>query len=43
MKMKNPDDDVRLTDGEGFFVSQSAYQEHLKTAVPIAQVTCHRI
>jgi hypothetical protein len=31
--MKNPDDDVMLTDGEGYFCRDGPYQNHLKTAV----------
>lgn len=33
MIMKNPDDDVMLTDGEGYFCRDGPYQHHLKTAV----------
>ena len=38
-KMKRPDDDVHLTDGDGFLVKESLYQEHLKAAVEIKQVS----
>jgi hypothetical protein len=38
MEMKNPEDDVWLTDGEGYFVSRASYAAHLKTAVPVKQV-----
>ena len=37
-KMKCPDDDVHLTNGDGFMVTESLYQAHLKAAVEIKQV-----
>lgn len=36
--MKCPKDDVHLTNGEGFMVTESLYQEQLKAAVEIKQV-----
>ena len=41
-KMKKPEDDVHLTDGDGFLVNESLYQEHLKAAVEIKQVSWKR-
>ncbi|KAF7970570.1 hypothetical protein HWV62_23675 [Athelia sp. TMB] len=42
-KMKCPDDDVHLTNGDGFMVTESLYQAHLKAAVEVKQKrTCHR-
>jgi hypothetical protein len=38
MKMRNPADDVKLTDGEGYFVSDTRYQEHIRTAKDYKQV-----
>ncbi|TFK59006.1 hypothetical protein BDN72DRAFT_781336, partial [Pluteus cervinus] len=32
LKQKNPEDDVRLTDGTGMMANRSRYQEHLKVA-----------
>lgn len=37
--MKNPNDDVRLMDGEGYFVNQMPYQHHLNTAHVIKQAS----
>lgn len=37
-RMKRPQDDVHLTNGDGFMVTESLYQEHLKAAVEIKQV-----
>jgi hypothetical protein len=39
MKMKNPENDVPLTDGTGFMVSQIPYESHLKAAVERQQVS----
>lgn len=36
--MKNPQDDVRLVDGQSFMVTSRPYKEHLKTAVHFHQV-----
>jgi hypothetical protein len=38
LKMKHPEDDVHLTDGDGFMVTDSRYKEHLKVAKEIKQV-----
>lgn len=37
-KMKNPEDDVWLSDGDAFFVGRHRYGEHLQTAVEIFEV-----
>ncbi|KAI0708306.1 hypothetical protein C8Q76DRAFT_770330 [Earliella scabrosa] len=40
--MKNPQDDVRLSDGHGYMVTSAPYREHLRTAVQFKQkLTCH--
>jgi hypothetical protein len=39
MKMRNPENDVPLTDGTGFMVSQVPYKSHLKSAVERRQVS----
>ncbi|KAH9015061.1 hypothetical protein EDB85DRAFT_1898928 [Lactarius pseudohatsudake] len=39
MKMRNPENDVPLSDGTGFMVSQTAYESHLKSAVQRRQVS----
>ena len=39
MKMKNPENDVPLTDGTGFMVSRIPYESHLKAAVERRQVS----
>lgn len=36
--MKRPDDDVHLTDGDGFMVQEGPFQAHLKVAKEIKQV-----
>ncbi|KAH9031510.1 hypothetical protein EDB85DRAFT_1865757, partial [Lactarius pseudohatsudake] len=42
MKMRNPENDVPLSDGTGFMVSQTAYESHLKSALTLKQrSTCH--
>ena len=41
MRMKNPEDDVPLTNGEGFTVQMEDYEEHLKQAKEIPQVCEH--
>jgi hypothetical protein len=38
MKMKCPEDDVWLIDGQGYFVNRADYQEHINTALVIKQV-----
>lgn len=37
MKMRQPDADVTLTDGTGYFVEDSPYQHHLKTATSVKE------
>ena len=39
MKMRNPDNDVSLSDGTGFMVSRLPYEAHLKSAVERRQVS----
>ncbi|KAH9015214.1 hypothetical protein EDB84DRAFT_1567796 [Lactarius hengduanensis] len=42
MKMRNPENDIPLSDGTGFMVSPAAYELHLKSAVERRQrSTCH--
>ncbi|KAH9173120.1 hypothetical protein EDB89DRAFT_2114027 [Lactarius sanguifluus] len=42
MKMRNPENDIPLSDGTGFMVSQGAYESHLKSAAERRQrSTCH--
>ncbi|KAI0347143.1 hypothetical protein BDW22DRAFT_1322010, partial [Trametopsis cervina] len=36
-RMKNPEDDVWLADGDGFFVGRGRFQEHCRTAVERVQ------
>jgi hypothetical protein len=38
MKMKNPENDIPLSDGTGFMVSRIPYESHLKSAVERRQV-----
>jgi hypothetical protein len=38
MKMKKSEDDVFLSDGEGYMVQLAPYQEHLNTSVETSQV-----
>jgi hypothetical protein len=38
MKMKRPQDDVKLTNGSGYMVEQEQYREHLTNATEIKQV-----
>jgi hypothetical protein len=38
MKMKKSEDDVFLSDGEGYMVQSAPYQEHLNTSVETTQV-----
>jgi hypothetical protein len=40
LKMKVPEDDVHLTDGDAFFTTRKPYYDHLKVAVEIREV-CH--
>lgn len=39
MKMKNPENDVPLSDGTGFMVSKKPYESHLKSATERQQVS----
>ena len=39
MRMKNPENDVPLSDGTGFMVSKEPYKSHLKSAVERQQVS----
>ncbi|KAH9170154.1 hypothetical protein EDB89DRAFT_1908022 [Lactarius sanguifluus] len=42
MKMRNPENNIPLSDGTGFMVSQGAYESHLKSAAERWQrSTCH--
>ncbi|KAI9431532.1 hypothetical protein H4582DRAFT_1822431, partial [Lactarius indigo] len=42
MKMRNPENDIPLSEGTGFMVSQKPYELHLKSAVERQQrLTCH--
>lgn len=43
MRMKNPQDDIPLSDGSGFMVSKKAYESHLKSAVERRQVTLYLV
>jgi hypothetical protein len=36
--MRNPDDEVIITDGTGFFVKEAPYKEHLQLAEESKQV-----
>lgn len=38
LKMKHPEDDVWLSDGHGFMVTDRPYKEHLKIAKEIKEV-----
>ena len=38
MRMRNPENDVALSDGAGFMVSKHPYELHLKLAVERRQV-----
>jgi len=38
MRMRNPENDVPLSDGAGFMVGKKPYEEHLKSAVERRQV-----
>ena len=39
MRMKNPENNVSLSDGTGFMVSKKPYKSHLKLAVERWQVS----
>ena len=38
IRMRNPENDVPLSDGAGFIVSKKPYESHLKSAVERWQV-----
>jgi hypothetical protein len=38
LKMKTPEDDVHLTDGDAFFTTRKPYFDHLKVAQEIREV-----
>jgi hypothetical protein len=38
MRMKKSEDDVFLSDGEGYMVQSAPYQEHLNISVETSQV-----
>ena len=42
LKMKRPEDDVSLSDGELFMVRRAPYAEHLAHAPPRQPVSSHR-
>jgi len=39
MKMKNPKDDVPLTDGEGYMVKEAPYRQHLSESKEVSVVS----
>ena len=39
MRMRNPENDVPLSDGTGFMVSKKEYESHLKSATERQQVS----
>ena len=39
MRMRNPENDIPLSDGTGFMVSKKPYESHLKSAVERRQVS----
>jgi len=41
MRMRNPENDVPLSDGAGFMVSKKPYELHLKSAVERRQVSLY--
>jgi len=41
MRMRNPENDVPLSDGAGFMVSKKPYESHLKSAVERWQVSLY--
>lgn len=43
MRMKNPENDVPLSDGTGFMVSKEPYKSHLKSAVERRQVSSYLV
>ncbi len=43
LKMRHPEDDVSLSDGEQFMVRRAPYAEHLATAPDKQPVSCHMV
>jgi hypothetical protein len=43
LKMRRPEDDVSLSDGELFVVKRAPYAEHLATGSERQPVSCHII
>jgi hypothetical protein len=41
LKMRRPEDDVSLSDGELFMVKRTPYAQHLMTAPDQQPVSCH--
>jgi hypothetical protein len=39
IKMRRPENDVALIDGEGYMVTDGPYREHLKVAIETKEVT----
>ena len=39
LKMRNPEDDVGLTDGQGYMVGDEKYQKHIAESVEMKQVS----
>lgn len=42
-RMKNPEDDLWLADGEGYFVGRKDYKEHLSAALETYEVVVHML
>jgi len=43
MKMKNPQDDVWIADGEGYFASDEVYKQHILMTKDHEEVKLHNI
>jgi hypothetical protein len=43
MRMRNPQNDVPLSDGTGFMVSKKPYESHLKSAAERRQVSLYLV
>lgn len=43
LKMKTPEDDVHLTDGDAFFTTRKLYYDHLKVAKEIREVCLNHL
>ena len=43
LKMKNPEDDVLLSDGHGFLVTDPPYKDHLRVAKELKEVGEHSL